>query len=160
LVPEGLRQVFKQEWDFLYKTTPLGEWKDIAKNGLDFYSMETKKSRTKNARYLATIQNGNTAEWDCTCLFFAILYSDSIGTSLSPVISNDVDNLRQIRNGVAHISEAQLTDVDFQNCVAKVIAVFNSLKLPIRDVKEVKNQTSFPTAEVNNLMKQVDNLQH
>ena len=43
LVPEGLRKVFKQEWDFLYKSTPLGEWKDIAKNGLDFYNQESKK---------------------------------------------------------------------------------------------------------------------
>ena len=143
LVPQGLRKVFKQEWDFLYKTTPLGEWKDIAKNGLDFYNKESKKSRTKNARYLATIQNGNTAEWDCTCLFFAILYSDSIGTSLSPVISNDVDNLRQIRNCVAHISEAKLTDVDFQNYTGNVATAFNTLKLPIRDVEEVKTRRAF-----------------
>jgi len=61
LVPEGLRQVFKQEWDFLYKTTP-GEWKDTPKNGSDFYNKESRKSRSKNSRYLATIQNGNTAE--------------------------------------------------------------------------------------------------
>ena len=158
LVPQGLRKVFKQEWDFRYTTTPLGEWKDTPKNGLDFYNMESKKSRTKNARCLTAIQNGNTAEWDGTCLFYAILNSDSIGTSLSPVISHDVDNLRQVRNGVAHISEAQLTDADFQNCVGKVIAAFNSLGLPISDVEEVKNQSSFPTAEVQSLRTQVDNL--
>jgi len=158
LVPQGLRKVFKQEWDFLYETTPLGQWKDIAKNGLDFYNMGSKKSRTKNARCLATIQNGNTAEWDCTCLFFAILYSDSIGSSLSPAVFNDVDNLRQVRNGVANISEVQLTDADFQSCVGKVIAAFNTLRLPISDVEGVKNQRSFPTAKVHGLITQVGNL--
>ena len=85
LVPEGLRQIFKNEWDFLYKTT-LGEWKDTAQNGLDFYNNESRSSQRRNGRLLATIQNGNTAEWDCTCLFFAILYSDSIGTTLSPAV--------------------------------------------------------------------------
>ena len=87
LVPDGLRKIFKQEWDFRYKTT-LGEWKDTPKNGADFYNNESRKSRSKNARYLGTIQNGNTAEWDCSCLFFAILFSDSIGTTLSAATSD------------------------------------------------------------------------
>ena len=64
LVPQGLRKVFRQEWNFLYKTTPFGEWKDISQNGRDFYNKESRKSHTKNARLLATIQRGNTAEWD------------------------------------------------------------------------------------------------
>ena len=159
LVPEGLRKVFKQEWDFRYKATPLGEWKDSPQNGRDFYNNEPARNCTKNARYLAVIQNGNTAEWDCSCLFFAILYSDSIGTTLSPTVNEEVDELRQVRNGIAHISEAELTDAEFQNYVVKVLAAFNSLKLPViaTDIEEVKNQTSFPTAEVRRLKMQADN---
>ena len=159
LVPEGLRKVFKREWDFLYKTTPLGEWKDTAKNGFDFYNNESRRSRANNTRCLATIQKGNTAEWDCTCLVFAILYSNSVGTTLSTAVRSDIDDLRQLRNGVAHISEAKLTDVEFQNCIGKAIAAFKSLKLPISEVEEVKNQISFRTAEVTNLMTQLANLQ-
>ena len=102
LVPEGLRQIFKNEWDFRYKA-PLGEWKDTAQNGRDFYNKESKSSHKKNGRLLATIQNGNTAEWDCTCLFFAILYSDSIGTTLSSAVQKEVDDIRQVRNEIAHI---------------------------------------------------------
>ncbi len=120
LVPEGLRKIFKQEWDFRYKTT-LREWKDAPKNGLDFYNNESRRSRSKNARFLATIQNGNTAEWDCSCLFFAILFSDSIGTTLRAAIRKEVDYLRQVRNDIAHISEAELTDAEFKNYVARVI---------------------------------------
>ena len=138
LVPEGLRQVFKQEWDFLFKTT-VGEWKDTPKNGSDFYNQESRRSRSKNARYLATIQNGNTTEWDCSCLFFAILFSDSIGTTLSAAIKKEVDDLRQVRNDIAHISEAKLTDTEFRGYVGRVLLAFNSLSLPISDIIDRKS---------------------
>ena len=158
LVPQGLRKVFKQEWDFLYKTTPFGEWKDISQNGCDFYSKESRKSHSKNARLLATIQRGNTAEWDCSCLFFAILYSDCIGSTLSPAVRKEVDDLRQVRNNSAHLNEVELTDAAFHNYVARVLAAFNSLKLPINEVDDIKKQTDFPTARVNSLKMQADNL--
>ena len=160
LVPEGLRKVFKQEWDFRYTTIGLGEWKDTPQNGRDFYNNESRRSHVKNARYLSTIQNGNTAEWDCSCLVFAILYSDSIGTTLGPTVRKDVDDLRQARNDTAHITEAELTDAEFHNYVAKVLAVFSSLKLSViaSDIQAIKNQASFPTAEVKVLKMQADNL--
>ena len=158
LVAEGLRQVFKPEWDFLYNAT-LGEWEDTPTNGLDFYNNESRRSRSKNARYLATIQNGNTADWDCSCLFFAILFSDSIGTTLSAAIRTEVDDLRQVRNDIAHINEAELTDTEFKNYVGRVLLAFSNLCLPVNDIDEVKNQKNFPTTEVNNLMAQVTNLQ-
>ena len=158
LIPEGLRKIFKQEWDFLYKSTPPGEWKDTPQNGLDFYSRETRRKRPRNARYLSTVKNGNTTEWDCTCLFFAILYSDSIGTTLGLAVQKDVDDLRQFRNDIAHINEAELTDADFQKRVGDVIATFSSLKLPVKDIVEVQTQKSFLTAEVVNLRRQVANL--
>ena len=160
LVPEGLREVFKQEWDFRYTTTGLGEWKETPQNGQDFYNNESRRSHVKNARYLATVQNGNTAEWDCSCLFFAILYSDSIGTTLGPTVRKDIDDLRQARNDIAHITEGKLTDAEFHNYVAKVVAVFSSLKLSNieSDIKAIKNQASFPTTEVKVLKMQADNL--
>ena len=158
LVPEGLRQVFKQEWDFRYKPTP-GEWNDTPSNGSDFYNNESRKSRSKNKRCLATIQNGNRAEWDCSCLFFAILFSDSIGTTLSAAIKKEVDDLRLVRNDIAHISEAKLTDAEFRGYVGRVLLAFNSLSLPISNIEAVKNQMSFPTAEVSNFKAQVANLQ-
>ena len=158
LVPQGLREIFKQEWDFRYKTTPFGEWKDTPQNGQDFYNNETRRSRARNARCLATVQNGNTAEWDGTCLFFAILYSDSIGTTLSSAVQNDVDRLRTFRNEIAHISQAKLTDVEFNKLVANVLSAFNSLKRPViaAEIDSIKMQTSFPTAEVKSLKIQAD----
>ena len=159
LVPVGLRQIFKQEWDFLYKKTLRGEWKDSPQNGRDFYNRETKASRKRNFRCLATIQNGDTAEWDCTCLFFAILYSDSIGKTLSRAVYNDVNDIRQVRNEIAHITEANLTDGEFQTSVDRVLNAFTSLGLPITEIQEIKNQKSFPTNEVEQIKKQVRDLQ-
>ena len=159
LVPVGLRQIFKKEWDFLYMTTSFGEWKDTAQNGRDFYNNESRKSRKKNARYLTTIQSGNTAEWDSSCLFFAILYSDSVGNTLSPAVQKEVDDIRLVRNEIAHITEAKLTDADFQTSVDRVLNIFTSLGLATTEIQEIKNQKTFPTKEVENFKKQVRDLQ-
>lgn len=121
-------------------------------------SKREKKSRTKYARYLATIQNGNTAEWDCSCLFFAILVSDGIGTTLSPAIRDDVDDLRKVRNDIAHIYEAKLTDAEFQSYIGRMVHSFTSLGLPVKDIEDVRKQTSFPTAELQSLESLVDSL--
>ena len=40
ILTEGLREIFKQEWDTRYKAT-LREWKDDPKNGLDFWNGES-----------------------------------------------------------------------------------------------------------------------
>ena len=159
LVPAGLRQIFKKEWDFLYKATSFGEWKDTAQSGRDFYNNESKKSRKKNARYLTTIQSGNTAEWDSSCLFFAILYSDSVGNTLSPAVQKEVDDIRQVRNEIAHITEAKLTDTNFKNSVDRVLNAFTSLGLAITEIQEIKNQKTFPTKEVEIFKKQARDLQ-
>ena len=159
LVPAGLRQIFKKEWDFLYKAASFGEWKDTAQNGRDFYNKESKKSPKKNARYLTTIQSGNTAEWDSSCLFFAILYSDSVGTTLSPAVWKEVDDIRQVRNEIAHITEAKLTDADLQTSVVRLLNAFTSLGLAITEIQEIKNQKTFPTKEVETFKRQVRDLQ-
>ena len=86
------------------------------------------------------------------------MYSDCIGSTLSPAVRKEVDDLRQVRNDIAHLNEVELTDAEFHNYVARVLAAFNSLKLPTNAVDDIKNQTDFPTAEVNSLKMQADNL--
>ena len=46
-------------------------------------------------------------------MFFAILLPDCIGTTLSAAIKKEGDDLRQVRNDIAHISEAKLSDAEF-----------------------------------------------
>ena len=83
IIRDGLQSVFKQELDRVYGWR-LGPWQDSIKNGQDFFNMESPKSRSKNKRFLSVIQNGDTNEWDCSCFFFSILFSDSLGPCLSP----------------------------------------------------------------------------
>ena len=62
ILAEGLRVIFKQEWDNQYKSSLLGEWKDDPQNGTDFCSMESPASKRRNGRLLATMKNGDRGE--------------------------------------------------------------------------------------------------
>ena len=161
LLPDSLRKIFKQEWDFLYSATAYGKWEDTAKNGKDFYKTETKKGKktSMKTQYRNIVRNGNTAEWDCTCLFSAILYSNAIGSTVAPAVRKAVDDIRQVRNGIAHMTKAELSDAEFNKDVGTVINALNSLGLLVKDIEDVKNQTSFPTDEVENFKKKVHDLQ-
>ena len=79
------------------------------------------------------------------------MFSDSIGTTLCSTIRKEVDDLRQVRNDIAHINEVELTDAEFQNYVARV-------KLSTDEIEDVKNQSSFPIAEVKSLKLKADGL--
>ena len=92
-------------------------------------------------------------------MFFAILYSDTVGATLSPAVYKVVDDIRQVRNEIAHITEAKLTDVDFRTSVDRLLNDFTSLGLAITEIQEIKNQTTFPTMEVENIKKEARNLQ-
>ena len=155
---EGLRTIFKQEWDNRYKAS-LGEWKDEPKNGLDFYNGESSRNQRRNAHLLATMINGDRAEWDCTMLFYAILYSDSIGTSLNAVARVNVDDIRKFRNKqFAHMPRGHLSDPEFQNAIGIVDGAFQVLGLSRLKIQEIRNQTSFPTEELTKVLGEVDNL--
>ena len=159
IIREGLRILFKQEWDRCHSRR-LGAWQDSPKNGLDFFNNESKKSQRKNSRVLGIIQKGKTEKWDCTCFFFAILYSDSLGKLLSPTVAGSVDDLRVFRNSVfAHLSEAVILEADFQAHVNMVLKAFNSLHLDTKELQRISNQSSFPTGELQMLQEQVDVLE-
>ncbi|XP_068755090.1 uncharacterized protein [Montipora capricornis] len=136
-VQQGLRSIFKQEWDNRYKTT-LGEWQDTQKNGLDFLNAESSINRRRNARLLEIMKKGDTAEWDCTMLFYAILYSNSIH-GLNPLIRSNVEDLKEFRNTYfAHTAGGRLSDLLYNNAVRKVESVFHALGLPFAETQFIK----------------------
>ena len=154
---EGLREIFKREWDNRYKTT-LGEWKDEPKNGMDFWSRESLPNRKRNASRWKTIINGNRAEWNCATLFYAILYSDCI-LSLNPVVRSNVDSLRRFRNEqFSHNPRGYLSSVDFQKAILEIITAFHALGLPAQNIREIANKTIFLTEESGNVLKETGTL--
>ena len=158
ILAEGLRSIFKQEWDKRYKTTK-GEWKDEPQNGVDFYNAESPRNQRRNAHLLATMINGDRAEWDCIMLFYAILYSDCIGPGINAVVQSNVDDLRKFRNEeFAHMPQGKLSDADFQNAMGKVHTAFQGLALSTVQIQNVTKQTTFPTKELRDVLKKVEDL--
>ena len=153
-ITEGLRIIFKQEWGNRYGATS-GEWKDEPRNGVDFINKESARNQKRNKHLLTTMIRGNRAEWDCTMLFYAILSSNCID-NLSPVVRSNVDALRKVRNESVMISKAFLSDLQFQYVIDRVDAAFQALGLSTVTIQEIKNQTSFPTEELKNVLKMVD----
>ena len=158
ILAEGLREIFKQEWDKLYKTTK-GEWKDEPRNGMDFYNGESPRNQKRNAHLLATMKNGNRVEWDCTMLFYAILFSDCVGKGLNILVRKNVNDLRKFRNEeFAHIPQGSLSEIDFQNAISKVDVAFQALSLPTVKIQNLKYQKTFPTKDLTKVLKEVYNL--
>ena len=158
ILPEGLRSIFKQEWDNRYTAT-MGEWVDEPRNGMNFYNAESPRKQTRNAHLLRTMTNGDRSEWDCTMLFYAILFSDCIGPTLNPVVQSNVDDLRRFRNEeFAHMSQGKLSDRDFQSAMGKVHAAFQGLGLSTVQIQDVTNQTTFPTEKLKDIVKKVEDL--
>ena len=155
---DGLRTIFKQEWDNRYATTP-GKWKDEAKSGQDFKNVESPRNQAKNQELLATMINGNRAEWDCTMLFYAILDSDCIGRGLNSVVRSNVDDLRKFRNEVfAHVRRGQISEPKFQSAIAKVQCACQALGLSTVKIQEIRSQSNFPDRHLKMVLKEVDRL--
>ena len=156
ILAEGLRSVFKQEWDNRYKTT-LGEWKDDPESGKYFFNGESMLNQVRNRRLLETILNGNRSKWDCNMLFYAILDSDCIGRGISTTVETNVDILRKFRiEEFADMRRGRLTDTDFQDAIGKIRGAFQALGLSTKQIDDVKNQTRFPTEELRLVTKKVD----
>ena len=159
ILAEGLRSVFKQEWDNRYKTT-LGEWKDDPESGIYFFNGESMLNQVRNRRLLETMLNGNRSKWDCNMLFYAILDSDCIGRGISTTVKTNVDILRKFRiEEFADMRRGRLTDTDFQDAIGKMRGAFQALGLSTKQIDDVKNQTRFPTEELRLVTKKVDDLE-
>ena len=158
IITEGLRSIFKQEWDNRYKRT-IGEWKDEPGNGLDFKNGESPGNQRRNAKLLATMVNGDRAAWDCTMLFYAILYSDSVGHGLNPVVESNINDLRNFRNEeFAHMPKGHLANPEFQIAIGKVHSAFQRLNLPTWKIQDIRNQEKFLTKEFRRVLEKVNDL--
>ncbi|CAB4025405.1 Nephrocystin-3, partial [Paramuricea clavata] len=138
VVSEGLRKVFKNEWNVRYQAS-FGAWDDTSVSGLQLFNRENARSRPFKNMYQAKFQHGDTNQWDCTVLFDAILYSNAIGkSSLKPAIKTEVDNIRSMRNKIMHAEETTLSDADFQTMISDLEKAFKALSVPINDITQMK----------------------
>ncbi|XP_020895019.1 uncharacterized protein LOC110234020 [Exaiptasia diaphana] len=153
-VPECLQKIFKQEWDALYTAT-IGQWDDTPASYEMFYNMESPKNQAKNERLLERMSSGDRKQWDCSCLFYAILDSDSLGSRSTLVVNNSVDEIRTILKELAHNKTAKLSEAEFQTCMQKIKSEFSSLKLDITKIEEINNQKCLPTEDLTKIQKEL-----
>ena len=158
ILAEGLREIFKQEWDKLYKSTLLGGWEDKPLNGMDFYNCESPRNQRRNAHILATVKNGNRGDWDCKILFYAILFSNCVGPTLRATVRKNVDDLRKFRIEFALMRQGSLSEIDFQNAISKVEVAFQALSLSTVKIQDLKYQKTFQTKDLTKVRKEVDDL--
>ena len=141
VVTEGLRTVFKQQWNSRYQAF-VGAWDDTNSSGQQLFHLEKTRSRPPNkCMHLSKFQNGDTSQWDCSVLFDAILYSNSIGKkALNPTVRSAVDNLRKIRNEIKHATNGKLADAEFQRMTQCVKNSFQALGLSINQVEQIETE--------------------
>ena len=138
VIPKHLRQLFKDGWDKKFPNFP---WTDDAASGHNFATeMRKMKTQIKDREVERKIKNGDSNEWDCTTLFFALLYSRL------PIIDaakkTDVDKLRKMRNGYfGHVTSSQLPKQEFDNLIADLMQIFPALGICTNDITDSATKT-------------------
>ena len=136
VVSEGLRELFKREWDRIYGRS-IGVWDDTIISGNVLYNKE--KMRQVSKRYLALFKSGDRSKWDFSTLIHAILYSNALKMHLPANISQNVNELRQLRNELVHSSVSRISDSELYSCLKKIRNSFEALDLPTADIQRIKN---------------------
>ncbi|XP_028403179.1 uncharacterized protein LOC114525918 isoform X2 [Dendronephthya gigantea] len=139
-VRKELRNFFIQEWNTRYEPSH-GAWDDTNKSGQELFNREKTRSRPHKKKIQSKFKQGNTNEWDCSILFDAICFSDSIGASLKPEMKAEINNLRKLRNRFIHdFPDKKLSDKDFENITTgfenslKVLGLSTSEIVRLKDI--------------------------
>ena len=143
VVKRELRGIFIKEWNSRYEKT-YGAWDDTSSRGKHLFRKEkTRKNPSMNLmkQYLAKFRHGDTKQWDCSVLFDAILFSNSIGKAgLKRLVWKQLKNLQSIRNEIVHSPEDKLSDVEFQTKLDDVENAFISLGCPVVEIQRIRNE--------------------
>ncbi|XP_046855871.1 uncharacterized protein LOC124448972 [Xenia sp. Carnegie-2017] len=146
VVQKELAQFFIKKWNSRYKST-FGEWDDTHNSGNKFYNLES--GRKLDQRTRQKYQDGDTSKWDCTILFDAIIFSNSIGKQLDKKTKDAVSAIRCERNKYAHWYERECSDDDFDDIVSIIQKSFQDLKFSLDEINKIKyHRNSFNSFQV------------
>ena len=132
----------------------------MPEDGEEFYLGESPDNREKNEEHLKIMVEGNTAEWDCTKLFYAICYSDCISSKLRTAHKEALEKLRKTRNEFyGHVPRGKIRRAEFKSIVKEVEYALLDLGLSTRKIQVIRKQKSFPTKELNKVLAKVKSLE-
>ena len=152
-IPSKLRGLFRSEFATKYGRS----YADDAVSGQFFLSKVTGRFNVAQAE----IQNGDSADFDCTTLCYCLLNPGagllppmrSTNARVAPFNSSElVNQLREQRNLVAHSSKAEVTKLDFIRGVIKLREIYAKLGWMDTDLVNYAN-APIDTAECRRLRK-------
>ena len=138
IIPRNLRQLFKDGWNKKFPHIP---WTEDAASGQNFMTeIQKKKTQMKDQQVKIKIKNGDTNDWDCTTLFFALLYSNV------PIIDagkkTHVDDIRIVRNKYfGHVTSSQLPKQKFDDIIRDLRQIFTALAFNTNDITDSATKT-------------------
>ena len=122
-------------------------------------------SKKRDKHIVDTVKQGSTANFDCTTLFYSLLFS---GTDLllpvmrkkelrvSPFYESErVDQLREQRNAVAHATTPSLSEADFQAKIQEIEDIYTQLQWDQTQLKEAAYGRLWPV-EYDRLQGKID----
>ncbi|XP_046849726.1 uncharacterized protein LOC124443243 [Xenia sp. Carnegie-2017] len=139
VVEKKLADLFIQEWDKHYKNS-LGQWENTNVSGQKLFNIEKTKKKPHDKHILQTFQDGDTSKWDCTTLFAAILFSNSVGTNLDPKVRDAVNEIRNVRNKLTHVNKGKVSDTEFHKMVGDIEKSLKYLAFSFTEINEIKCQ--------------------
>ena len=143
-VPHNLRNLFKTEFVTKYGM-PYG---DDTVSGMFFLNNVIPKNKSRDANINTAIQNGDSASFDSTTLFYCILYSRALllqpmrkkNARVPPLNTSElIDQLREHRNLLAHSPNAEVDQQAFNARVADLTAIYQQLGWPLTDLLHAAN---------------------
>ena len=122
-------------------------------------------SKKRDKHIVDTVEQGSTANFDCTTLFYSLLFS---GTDLllpvmrkkelrvSPFYESErVDQLREQRNAVAHATTPSLSEADFKTKIQEIEDIYTQLQWDQTQLKEAAYGHLWP-GEYDRLQRKID----
>jgi len=132
-----------------------------------FYIAQVPKNKLPKKRdqhITDTVEKGNSEQFDCTTLFFCLLFS---GIDLLPSArrkelrappfnqSEYVDQLREKRNSVAHATTASLSNAEFREFIQEIDEIYRELQWNQTELTTASSGHLWP-AEYKRLQQKVD----
>ena len=167
---EALRQVFKQEWNYLYHATP---WRNDGTSGSQMLADERPPSRCSRLydpkfakEYQAIkdhLRHGDVEEWDVTTLAFALLYAHSLngirnGSQHWIKVKKGVHKIKEVRNTVlSHACKASISHSTFRRTFSTLELALSNLVTTshplVGKLKMLRSETEFVTDDLVKLKK-------
>lgn len=145
--PSILRNIFKQKW---LEFTGI-QWIDDHVSGQEFMQRESIRNRARNRDKLRKVVYGDSAQFDCTVLFYCILFSNSVGSllwSFHRGLYRVVDKLRRLRNEHFHRPSLGMTNRELYDFIKQVKRSFRALGCSVKEVDEIRRKSDFSSREV------------